>query len=140
MDSRKGGRMDNRIDNKIDKIIIKNMKFYAYHGVLPSERDRGQFFYIDLEMYTDLAKAGESDNLNDTIDYSEVFNIIKVINENNKFMLIEKLAETITNTLLKKYSQLDRVKIYVKKPDAPIPCTQGEFGWVGVEIERSRIK
>jgi dihydroneopterin aldolase len=123
------------VRSAMDKIIIKNMKFYAYHGVLPSERESGQFFHIDLEMYTDLAEAGESDELKDTVDYSEVFNLIKNINENNKFKLIEKLAETIINTLLAKYSQLDKVKISVKKPNAPI---KGEFDWVGVELVRGR--
>lgn len=134
-------RMDSRINDELgremDKIIIKNMKFYAHHGVLSSEREFGQFFHIDLEMYTDLKKAGDSDKLEDTINYSDVFNMIKSINENNKYKLIEKLAETIVNTLLKKYNQLERVKICVRKPNAPI---EGEFDWVGVELVRDRTK
>jgi len=121
----------------MDKIIIKNMKLHAYHGILPSEKELGQFFHIDLEMYTNLEKAGNSDNLEDTIDYSEVFNIIKIITENNKFQLIEKLAETIVKALLQKYSKIDKVRICVKKPKAPI---EGEFDWVGVELERSKTK
>jgi dihydroneopterin aldolase len=119
----------------MDKIIIRNMKFFAYHGVLPSERKEGQFFHIDLEMYTDLSLSGKSDDLSETIDYSEAFNLISEINKKNKFNLIEKLAETIADTLLKRYNCLEKIQVSVRKPEAPI---KGSFDWVGVELIRGR--
>jgi len=113
------------------------MKFYAYHGVLPEERIQGQYFIIDVELYADLLSAGNSDNLEDTINYAEVYKDIKNITQQNKFMLIEKLAETIAQSILKKYISIEKVKILVKKPQAPI---EGEFDWMGVEIERTKIR
>jgi len=118
-----------------DKIILKNMKFYAYHGVLPEERIKGQYFIIDVELYANLTLAGNSDNLEHTVNYAEVYNDIKNITLKNKFMLIEKLAETIAQFILGKYKNVVKTKVLVKKPQAPI---EGEFDWMGVEIERSR--
>lgn len=121
--------------NSEDKIILKDMNFYAYHGVFPEERTEGQNFIVDLEIYLDLSTPGRTDNLEDTINYAEVYNDIKIINEENKFMLIEKLAQNITETILEKYKKVQKVKTLVKKPQAPI---DGKFSWVGVEIERTR--
>ena len=57
------------------------MNFFAYHGVYPDEKKNGQNFIVDLELYTDLSTAGKSDNLKHTIDYSNVYEIIKQIME-----------------------------------------------------------
>lgn len=119
----------------MDKIIIKNMKIYAYHGVLPQEQIDGQQFIIDVEMFVDLKPAGASDDIKDTVDYSVVYGIIKEINENNKFCLVERLAQRISEELLNTFDKMDKVIIDIKKPSAPI---DGEFDWVGVRIERSR--
>ena len=119
----------------MDKIIMKNMEFYGYHGVLIEEQIKGQNFYIDLEMYLDLKKAGNNDNLEDTVDYSKIYDIIKYITENYKFRLIEKLADSISREILSKYEMIKEVVVCVKKPDAPI---SGTFDFVGVEIKRKK--
>lgn len=118
-----------------DKIILKNLKFYAYHGVFLEEQEKGQNFYIDVEMYTDIKKAGISDELEDTVHYGEVYDIIKDINTNKKFKLIEKLADSISREILSKFKEIEKIKVQVRKPEAPI---NGEFDWAGVEIERDR--
>jgi 7,8-dihydroneopterin aldolase/epimerase/oxygenase len=119
----------------LDKIILNNMKFYAYHGVLPFENTTGQYFYIDAELFVDISKAGLSDELEDTVDYSVVYGIIKDITENNKFRLIEKLADSISREILSRYINISEIVVRVRKPDAPI---EGEFDWVGVEIKRTQ--
>jgi len=118
-----------------DKILLKGMKFYGYHGVYPEEQAKGQYFIIDVEMLADLKKAGETDDLEKTIDYSRVYYTIKDIAEGKKFKLIEMLADVISREIISKYEMVKGVKVTVKKPDAPI---EGEFDWVGVEIERFR--
>ena len=47
----------------MDKIVLKNMAFYGYHGNLESEQAQGQRFFVDVEITTDLTKAGQSDLL-----------------------------------------------------------------------------
>ena len=56
----------------MDTITIKGMHFYGYHGCLPEEQRTGQPFHVDVVLHADLSKAGASDELNDTIDYSKV--------------------------------------------------------------------
>ena len=55
-----------------DKILLEGMIFYGRHGTLPAERELGQPFIIDLELRLNLQAAGLSDDLRQTVDYSEV--------------------------------------------------------------------
>ena len=119
----------------MDKILLKDIKLYGYHGVLEKEREIGQYFYIDIEIFLDLEPAGITDDLGNTVDYSVVYDIIKDVNNKNKFRLIESFAQRISEELLSNFDKIKTVVVKIRKPDAPI---DGDFGWVGVEIKRSR--
>ncbi|TYQ16841.1 UNVERIFIED_CONTAM: dihydroneopterin aldolase [Acetivibrio alkalicellulosi] len=119
----------------MDKIVLKSIKIYGYHGVLEKERENGQYFYIDTELFLDLKKAGESDELMETVDYSKVYSIIKEINSNNNFRLIERFAHIISREMLSTFQEIQEIVVRIKKPCAPI---KGKFKWVGVEIKRTR--
>lgn len=112
---------------------MKGMEFFGYHGVYLDEQTKGQSFVIDLELFADLKKAGMTDELEDTIDYSQVYNLVKNITENDKFQLLEKLADVISQEIMSEFDLIKGIKIKIKKPKAPI---NGEFEWMGVEIER----
>jgi len=117
----------------MDKITLKNMQFFGYHGVLAEEQKNGQNFFIDAEIYLDLKIAGKSDDLGDTIDYSEIYDIIKYITVQKRFRLIEKLAESIAEEILLKSQLIEAVIVRVRKPEAPI---DGVLDWAEVEIKR----
>lgn len=119
----------------VDKIILKNMKFFGYHGILPEEQKNGQYFFIDVEASLDLQASSSSDALSDTCDYSEIFKIVKNITESNKFLLIEKLAGEISREILSKNEKIKKVQVNVRKPHAPI---EGEFDYMEVQIVRER--
>jgi len=119
----------------LDSIILKSIKLHGYHGVLPIERENGQTFKIDVELFLDLKKAGESDNLEDTVDYSKVYDIVKRINETNKFRLIERFAHVISQEIMSTYKEVQEVIVSIRKPQAPV---KGKFKWMGVKIKRSR--
>lgn len=119
----------------MDKIIMKNLAFFGYHGVLQEENVLGQKFFIDIELYLDLKKAGLSDNVDDTISYADVYDNVKNIVENKKFNLLEALAEDIAMTTLNNYSNLQEISINIRKPEAPV---NGIFDYFGVEIRRKR--
>ena len=119
----------------MDKIVLKNMKFYGYHGVYPEEREKGRYFHIDVEMFADLKKPGATDNLEDTVDYSDVYNIIKEITETKKFRLIERLADTISREILSRHEKISGITVRVRKPEAPVG---GELDWAEIEIKRFR--
>ena len=65
----------------MDKILLQNLMFYGYHGVYEAERELGQKFYLDIVLEADLQKAGYSDELMDTIDYTAVYREVKEITE-----------------------------------------------------------
>ncbi len=119
----------------MDKIVLRNMKFYGYHGVRQDEQLNGQQFIVDVQLNADLKVACESDRIEDTVDYSQVFNTVKRITENRRFSLVESLAESICSRILLDFSRVTQVEVTVKKPHAPI---EGEFDWVGVSVKRSR--
>jgi len=117
----------------MDKIFIEGLKFIANHGVLPQEKLMRQPFVVDLDMDLDLRKPGKSDDVSDTIDYSEVFQAIKKIMESKSHNLLESLAEKIAETLLTQYP-LESVRVRIRKPEAPI---NADFSAFGVEVFRT---
>ncbi|WP_018247893.1 dihydroneopterin aldolase [Orenia marismortui] len=121
----------------MDKILLNNLSFYGYHGVLEEENNLGQKFFIDLELAADLEAAGESDDLDRSVNYALVYEVVKEICEEEKYQLLEALAERIAAKVLKEFPKVEEVTLRVKKPEAPIP---GIFDYVGVEIRRKRIR
>ncbi|MBI4233779.1 MAG: dihydroneopterin aldolase [Chloroflexi bacterium] len=103
-----------------DRITLEGMTFYAYHGVSPEERALGQRFVVDLEAEADLRPAGASDNLADTVDYSEVYWAVKEVMEGPPRNLLEALAEAIVGRVLTSFPAVQAVRVRVSKPSAPI--------------------
>lgn len=118
----------------MDKIVLHGMDFYGYHGILPEERSLGQRYVVDLELYLDLRPAGESDDLNHTVDYAKVFELVESIITGQPYQLLEALAEAVAGVVLKSFP-VKEVLVRVKKPQAPIP---GKFAWMSVEIHRNQ--
>ncbi|HLS66796.1 MAG TPA: dihydroneopterin aldolase [Pseudogracilibacillus sp.] len=119
----------------MDKIIVKKMEFYGYHGLFPEEKKLGQRFFVDVHLFVPLKQAGLSDKMEDSIDYSEVYTIVKRIVEGESKNLIEAVAEEIAKTLLQTFSSLHACKVKVTKPDPPI---DGNYESVEVQIYRER--
>ncbi len=91
---------------------------------------------MDVEIDCDLESAGKSDDLNDTIDYSEIFRLVIETGTRRKFLLIESLAQNITDSILSRFP-IESVLVRIKKLTPPIP---GELEYAGVEITRKRNK
>lgn len=104
----------------MDKIKIKNLEIFARHGIFPEENKLGQKFLVSAVLYTDTRKAGRTDDLNTSIDYGEICRFINTFMKDHTFSLIERVAESLAEELLLHISDLEKVKIEVKKPWAPI--------------------
>lgn len=111
------------------------MQFYGYHGLLPEEKRLGQRFKVDLELFLHTSKAGLSDKMYDSIDYSQAYQRVKKIVEGESKNLIEAVAETIATDLLSAFTLLEACKVKVIKPDPPIA---GHYESVAVEIYREK--
>jgi dihydroneopterin aldolase len=117
----------------MDRILLQNMVFYGYHGVYEHEREMGQRFAVDAELSLDLARAGATDKLDDSLDYVAAYEAVRAVVENNKFNLLEAVAEHIVAALLK--GRVAAVTVRVRKPGVPLP---GCLDFVQVEVTRSR--
>jgi dihydroneopterin aldolase len=118
----------------LDTIHLHQMMFYGYHGALPEEKKLGQRFIVDITLFTDLRKAGQSDRLTDTINYAEVYHVVKELVEGPGFNLLEALGETIAQRVLQLFA-VAQVAVTIKKPAAPIV---GAFEYAEVSILRGR--
>ncbi|MGY8824806.1 MAG: dihydroneopterin aldolase [Candidatus Latescibacterota bacterium] len=115
-----------------DTIRLRNMRFYAYHGLFDEEAQLGQRFEIDLELKSDLRQAGLKDDLKLSIDYSTVYKTVAEIVTQQRFKLIEALAEHIAAQIGRTYAPIALV-VRVRKPNPPVP---GDFDGIEVEIQR----
>ncbi len=118
-----------------DKIFLTGMSFFGRHGVFDEETKLGQRFMVTVELYFDLRKAARADDLALTVNYGDVYNRVRIVVEGPPRKLVETVAEDIAAILLREYVMIDRLRVRVEKPGAPIA---GVFDTVGVEIERSR--
>jgi 7,8-dihydroneopterin aldolase/epimerase/oxygenase len=119
----------------LDKILLNNMQFYGFHGLLPEENKLGQRFNVDLELHLDLRKPGRSDDMYDSIHYGHVYNAVKEVVEGEAKNLIEAVAEGVAEKLLVSFDLLEACRVKIIKPDPPIP---GHYQSVAVEIYREK--
>lgn len=107
---------------------------YAYHGVNPEEKEKGQPFELDVTLGVDLHKSGSTDDLNDTVNYSKVSKRIVAVMLAQKDDLIERAASRVAETIVKEFP-VEEVTVCLKKPRAPIAA---DFDYVAVSITRRR--
>jgi dihydroneopterin aldolase/2-amino-4-hydroxy-6-hydroxymethyldihydropteridine diphosphokinase len=104
----------------MDCIKIKRLEVFANHGAMPEENVLGQKFLISAELFCDVRKAGQTDDLKETINYAAVADFLKQETEKHTFRLIERLAEYLAQEILLQFSLVEKVTIEVEKPWAPI--------------------
>lgn len=119
----------------MDTIRLQEMAFYGYHGVDEEENKLGQRFFVDVEMKLDLSHAGESDRLEDSVNYAEVFSLVRTIVEGKPCKLLERVAGKINEEILRRYALVEEVSTTVHKPAVPI---QGILKDVLVTLNRKR--
>lgn len=119
-----------------DRIELREMVFFGRHGTLAAERELGQRFVVDVDLYLDLRAAGESDDLTQTVDYSEVYRQVREIVEGPPYSLTEAVAEHIATAVLGKHDRVEAVRVRVAKPN--VRLESGVLAGSAVEITRRR--
>lgn len=117
-----------------DRIAISGLRCRGRHGVLPAERDLGQVFVVDVVLDVDLAAAGASDDLADTVDYGELVARLAATVEGEPVRLIEALATRLAQVCLVD-PRVCAVEVTVHKPAAPVPASVAD---IAVTVVRSR--
>jgi len=113
-------------------IQIENMEFYSFHGHYQEEQIVGNRFIVDLEMETDMDKAGLSDKLEDATDYQIAYRTVKEEMEKKSFLL-ENIATRILDALYRNLPAVKKVTIKIRKMNPPMG---GNIGSVGITISR----
>lgn len=118
-----------------DLIRVTRIAVFGRHGLLPEEAVLGQRFYISLEARLDLGEAGRSDAVAGTVSYADLTQIAVAIGTEQRFNLIEALAETIATSILERFARIEAITVRVDKPSAPVPAI---LDGVSIEITRRR--
>lgn len=119
----------------MDKIIIKGLRVFAFHGVNPEEKRDGQTFELDITLYVPLLRAGQTDDVNDTVSYAKATKTALRVLTEAKYNLLEKVAQRLAEQLLTDYPEVEKVDVLLKKPQAPM---KADFDYMAVMITRQR--
>jgi dihydroneopterin aldolase len=114
------------------RIVIAGLRELGVHGVLPEEQTRPQPFEVDVEMDVDLKAAGESDNLDDTVDYSAVAEAVSRVVRSERYHLLERLATRIAE-VCRGDPRVVAISVTVRKLHPPV---RAMIDHVAVRIER----
>ena len=114
----------------MEYIELKKLIFHAFHGVSEQERIIGNNYRIDLKLFLDLNKAIKSDDLKDTVDYSDIFNLVKQEMAISS-RLLEHVAGRIVRKIKQNYPRISKITIRLAKINPPI---EGELQEAAVII------
>jgi 7,8-dihydroneopterin aldolase/epimerase/oxygenase len=120
-----------------DRIFIHGLALHAYHGVMPHEAKVGQTFTLDLELEIELAQAVRSDKVADTVSYDKVVDCASKAFCGQRYRLIEAAAGQVADAVLADFPRVQKIKVTIHKPHAPIAAT---FSDVGITLVRARQK
>lgn len=98
---------------------MDNMRFYAYHGVSQQEAAVGNYFTVGLSIEAPMGEAIDNDNLEGTIDYARVYELVKK-EMDIPSKLIEHAAGRILKTLKKSFPQIKEIEISLSKQNPPM--------------------
>lgn len=118
-----------------DRIELRGLRVLARIGVLPSERQQDQPLDIDVDLVVDLAAAGASDDLADTVDYGAVCEAVQAAAAQQHVDLLERLAEVVAEAVLAVDERVVAVDLAVRKLRPPVPH---DLATSGVRVVRTR--
>jgi dihydroneopterin aldolase len=109
----------------IYSIYLKNVRFFAYHGLYPEEAVNGNFFEIDLTVK--FTKDRPIHSIEETIDYAALYELLKQ-EMNIRRQLLETLGRDICELIKMKYPKIISTELNIRKINAPIPDFSGTTG------------
>jgi dihydroneopterin aldolase len=115
----------------MDKLTLKNIRLSGKHGVFEKEKISGNTFEVDVEFYGDFSAAAHSDQLDDTIDYSLVAQVVEQVISGESVDLIEHLAHQLIEALKSQFEQAQRIKLRLRKLQPPM---QPGADWAEIEL------
>jgi dihydroneopterin aldolase len=119
--------------------FIEGLEVYGHHGVPLEERVLGQRLLYDVRLTIEDCPAARTDQVEDTVDYTEVIDLITEVATEKSYSLLERLAQVTAETILKRFELLDEVWVQVTKPQPPVACALSSVG-AAVELQRADLE
>jgi dihydroneopterin aldolase len=119
-------------------IFIEGLEVYGHHGVTDEEKVLGQRLLYDVRLTMDDCDAAYSDDVSDTVDYTEVIDVIVDVATTGSYSLLERLAQLSAEAIIRRFP-VDEVWVQVTKPHPPVACALGSVA-AAVELARSDVE
>ena len=123
-----------------DTISLVGITLYGYHGARPEERTLGQRFVVDVDLEADLRNAGATDDLDATVNYSEVYALVAELVEGEPVNLLETLGERIVRAVFERFPQVQRARVRIAKPGVSIAGSVLREAAVTLDRERNDLR
>lgn len=118
-------------------ISLNDLRLHAYHGVQPQERLCGNLFIVNLRLETDITKATETDQIDDALNYAEVYEAVKAEMEIPS-ALLEHVAMRIVRRLFRDFPQIETIQLKLEKQNPPMNADIRSAA-VEISVERQSI-
>lgn len=119
----------------MDTVFVEGLLVYAHHGATDEEQAVGRPYSVDVWLEVDTRPAGQSDRLDDTVDYGKVSTIVHEVLTSRRSRLVEHVAERLSERLLGSFASVVSVRVRIEKLSPP---TGFLCDAAGVEITRTR--
>ena len=117
------------------RISLSEIGLVGHHGHHEAERELGQRFEVDVDLFVDIEVPGTTDNLADAVNYEDVYRVIERTVREDRYHLIEALAADLANTIFDEFD-VEGVQLRIRKPSIPF-CP--DLGFVEIEVERGDV-
>ncbi len=115
-------------------VSLVNIRLYGYHGASENERELGQRFEIDVDIRADLSEAVATDDMKKTVNYEAVYRLVESEVVNEKYHLLEAMADKIARDIIEKFDVIE-VVVRIRKPSVPIA---GSIDHVEIEVVHTK--
>lgn len=117
------------------RVTLANIGLVGHHGHHAAEKELGQRFEVDVDLWLDVQAPAKSDRLADAVNYEEVYRLVERTVRDDRFSLLEALASDLAGSIYEGF-EVEGVAVRVRKPSVPY-CPN--LGHVEVEVQRGRI-
>ncbi len=119
----------------MDQIWVRDLKVFAYHGVYEEEKRTGQDFLVSGRFFIKLQEAGITDDLERSVSYDELCDLLARTFTEQRRDLLEAVAEDLCRAVFKEYPRITEIELELYKPHAPL---HAEVAGAGIRIHRKR--
>jgi dihydroneopterin aldolase len=122
-------------DQSSVEVELRGLSIYTHHGLTEAEQEVGQRLEFDLAFDLPDCDAVLTDRVEDTVDYSEVCDIVALAATERSFKTLERVCQVVAERLMERF-KCESVRVRAAKPEPPVPYPVEEAG-VEVTLERA---